>query len=103
MTHVRPALEALAARPFDVLVLDQWLPDGNGLEICEAARAKYGSEPVVLIVTADARSARHVLALQLCADDFIGNPFDIDELVARIEAHLRRAGHARAWAQSLPD
>jgi DNA-binding response OmpR family regulator len=95
LTHARPALEALAARPFDVLVIDQWLPDGNGLQICEAARTRYGSDPVVMIITADARKERNVLSLQLCADDFIAKPFDIEELLARIEVRLRRAGHVR--------
>ena len=96
LTHAQPALEALATRPFDVLVIDQWLPDGNGLQICEAARARYGSDPVVLIITADARKERHVLSLQLCADDFIGKPFDIEELLARIEVRLQRVKHVRA-------
>ena len=95
MTHAKPALAALADRSFDLLVLDQWLPDGNGLQICEAERTYHGNEAAVLIVTADARSERQVLALQLCADDFIGKPFDVEELVARIEARLRWVANAR--------
>src|SRR5919202_4125114 len=65
LTQIQPALAVLKARPFDVLVLDQWLPDGNGLQICEAARRYHGNQPAILIVTADARSQRQVLALQL--------------------------------------
>ena len=90
VTQIQPALVALATRPFDLLVLDQWLPDGNGLQICEAARRAYGDQPTILIITADARSQRQVLALQLGADDVLGKPFAIDELMARIAAHLRR-------------
>ena len=90
VTHIQPALAALKARPFDVLLIDQWLPDGNGLQICEAARHYHGNQPAILIVTADTRSHRDVLALQLGADDVIGKPFNIHELVARIVAHLRR-------------
>ena len=85
-----PALMALVTHRFDVLVIDQWLPDMNGLQICEAARTYHGHDPVVLIITADARPERRVLALQLCADDFISKPFDVEELIARIEARLRR-------------
>jgi two-component system response regulator MprA len=89
-SHGQPALTALATHRFDVLVVDQWLPDMNGLQICEAARTYHGHEPVVLIVTADARREREHLALQLCADDFIDKPFNIEELIARIEARMRR-------------
>ena len=96
MTLAKPALAALAEHHFDVLVLDQWLPDGNGLQICEAERTYHGDESVVLIVTADARRERQVLALQLCADDFIGKPFDVEELVARIETRLRWVANARS-------
>jgi DNA-binding response OmpR family regulator len=90
VTHIHSALEEIARHPFDVLVIDQWLPDGNGLQICEAARRYYGNQPAILIVTADARSQRAVLALQLGADDVISKPFDIHELVARIQVCLRR-------------
>jgi DNA-binding response OmpR family regulator len=96
VTHAQPALATLAERSFDLLLLDQWLPDGNGLQICEAERTYHGNEAAVLIVTADPRSERQVLALQLCADDFIGKPFDVEELVARIESRLRWVENARA-------
>ena len=86
----QPALVALATHRFAVLVIDQWLPDMNGLQICEAARARYGNGPAILIITADTRRERRVLALQLCADDVISKPFDVEELIARIEARLRR-------------
>ena len=86
----RPALEALAKRPFDVLVLDVNLPDMNGMRIGEQARALYGDTVTILIITADARTERCITAFQLGADDFVGKPFDIDELLARIEVKLRR-------------
>jgi two-component system response regulator MtrA len=90
----QPALEAIAERSFDVMLIDQWLPDTNGLEICQVARERHGNDPVVLIITADARIERRLLALELCADDFIAKPFHIEELVARIETKLRRAGRS---------
>ena len=90
LTQIQPALAVLKARPFDLLVLDQWLPDGNGLQICEAARRYHGNQPAILIVTADARSQRQGLALQLGADDVISKPFHIDELAARLAAQMRR-------------
>ena len=103
MTHAQPALATLAECSFDLLLVDQWLPDGNGLQICEAARTSHGNESAVLIVTADARRERQVLALQLCADDFISKPFDIEELVARIDSRLRWVARARSRGNTPAD
>jgi DNA-binding response OmpR family regulator len=85
----RPALEALAQRPFDLLLLDQWLPDMNGLQLCEAARERYGAAPLILLITADTRRERLLAALELCADDFLVKPFQTEELLARIDTRLR--------------
>ncbi len=86
----QPALAAVQRRHFDLLLIDQWLPDLNGIQICEAAHERYGDTATVLLVTADQRSERHVTALTLCADDVVTKPFHIDILLARIEAKLRR-------------
>ena len=86
----QPALAALTQRHFDLLLIDQWLPDMNGLQICAAARHRYGDAAVVMLVTADPRIERHVTALTTCADDVVAKPFHVAVLLARIEAKLRR-------------
>ncbi len=92
----RPALAALTQGHFDLLVIDQWLPDINGLQICAAAHERYGNSAVVVMITADPRLERHVTALTTCADDVVGKPFDVNVLVAGIEAKLRRKATAAA-------
>ncbi len=89
-----PALDALRTSRFDLLVVDIGLPDMNGMHICETARARYGEDVAILIITADNRKERCITALELGADDFVGKPFDIEELMARISSVLRRTAHA---------
>jgi DNA-binding response OmpR family regulator len=83
-----PALAALAERHFDVLLVDQWLPDINGIRICAAAQ-EAGTTGAILMITADSRVERHITALTLGADDVVAKPFHVDMLLARIEAKLR--------------
>jgi DNA-binding response OmpR family regulator len=85
-----PALDALAQRRFDLLVVDIGLPDTNGMRICEVARQRYGDEIAILIITADNRKERCITAFELGADDFVPKPFDLDELMMRITVILRR-------------
>ncbi len=85
------ALTVLAERCFDVLLVDVTLPDMNGLSICEAARTWYQDQVAILVITGQEIQRRGLAALQLCADDFLGKPFHLDELIARIESKLRRA------------
>jgi DNA-binding response OmpR family regulator len=87
----QPALDALASRRFDILVIDIGLPDMNGMRICEEARERYGDDVAILIITADNRKERCITALELGADDFVGKPFDVEELLARINSMLRRS------------
>ena len=87
----RPALAALERQRFDLLVIDVGLPDINGLRICMAARERYDEDVVILIITADDQRARSVGAYAVGADDFVGKPFDVDDLLARINKNFRRA------------
>ena len=79
-----------AADPFDVLLLDVMLPDANGLDLCRWVRSSYPL-PVIML-TAQGDPASRIVGLELGADDYLPKPFEPRELVARINAVLRRAG-----------
>ena len=86
-----PAMRLLAERHFDVLVSDVTLPDMNGMVICDMARERYQEKIVILVLTGQDIARRAVTSLQLCADAFLGKPFDLDLLIAIIERKLRYA------------
>ncbi len=79
---------------YDVVVLDRNLPGMHGDEVCRRLVAS-GSAARILMLTAARRSRDRVAGLDLGADDYLGKPFDFDELVARLRALARRAGPAR--------
>ena len=91
--EVRPtgeaALEALAASPFDLVLLDVMLPGMDGFGVCMELRRR-GFDLPVLMLTARAEVREKILGLKLGADDYLGKPFDMLELLARVEALLRR-------------
>lgn len=76
--------------PFDLLLLDVRMPQMSGLEVCERFRKKYGYQTPVIMLTALRTTDDIVMGLQAGADDYIAKPFKFMELVARIEAHIRR-------------
>ena len=82
--------EKAASLPFDLIVLDVMLPGRSGFTVCEDIR-KAGLATPILMLTARARTADKVAGLKIGADDYVTKPFDTQELVARIEALLRRA------------
>jgi len=90
---LRRTLPTGAGDPFNVLLLDVMLPDANGLDLCSWVRASY-SLPVIML-TAQGDPASRIVGLELGADDYLPKPFEPRELVARINAVLRRAGTAR--------
>lgn len=75
---------------FDLLLLDLVLPGGDGLDILKQVRARSGRVPVI-ILTARGDEEDRVKGLQLGADDYVVKPFSVKELLARIEAVLRRS------------
>ena len=75
---------------FDALVLDLMLPDGSGLDILRAMRGRRDITPVLLLTARD-RVADRIAGLDAGADDYLGKPFDLDEVAARLRALLRRA------------
>jgi DNA-binding response OmpR family regulator len=76
------------ARP-DLILLDLMLPDVDGLVLCSLL--KSSADVPIVICSASSRRSDPVLALKLGADDFVRKPFEMDDLLARVEAVLRRA------------
>ncbi|ATC64162.1 two-component system response regulator QseB [Nibricoccus aquaticus] len=97
-TRVAPtcaaARDALADTPFDAVILDLGLPDGDGLALLREWRASGFNEPVLILSARDAVSDR-IHGLDLGADDYLPKPFVIDELIARIRSLLRRHAGAK--------
>ena len=83
------ARDALAESPFDAIVLDLGLPDGDGLELLREWRGSGFNEPVLILSARDAVGDR-IRGLNIGADDYLPKPFSIDELVARLRSLLRR-------------
>ena len=78
---------------YDAVVLDLMLPDGDGLEICRAIRAR--SDVPILMLTARGEEADRIVGLEIGADDYLPKPFNPRELLARLRAILRRRAGRR--------
>ena len=86
------ALDALAARPPDLVLLDLNLPDVDGLTICRELRRSEASRRVpILMLTARVEEREKLLGFELGADDYVTKPFSMKELLARVAAQLRRS------------
>ena len=88
-------LERAAGEAFDLVLLDVMLPRINGLDVLRELR-KRGIETPVIMLTAKGQVVDKVVGLKLGADDYVTKPFEMMELLARIEAKLRRAPLAPA-------
>jgi two-component system alkaline phosphatase synthesis response regulator PhoP len=84
------ALERATAGGYDVILLDVMLPGGNGFDVCRTIRQR-GIQTPILMLTARGQVVDRVVGLKLGADDYLVKPFEMAELLARIEALLRRA------------
>ena len=77
-------------QPFDAVLLDLNLPDGSGLSALREARAR-GDRTPVLVLTARNRTEERVAGLDAGADDYLGKPFELSEVEARLRALVRRS------------
>lgn len=87
------ALLELRRQPADLVLLDWQLPDFSGVEVCRRIRASGLTLPILMLTGRDQVRDR-VEALDAGADDFVIKPFSVEELLARVRAHLRRRGYA---------
>ncbi|MCW8917039.1 MAG: response regulator [Magnetovibrio sp.] len=83
------ASEALEMAPYDLLILDLGLPDGDGLDLLQRLRGEGSSLPVLVLTARDGVDER-VKGLNKGADDYMLKPFAVEELAARVRALLRR-------------
>ena len=83
------ALEAIASDRPDVLILDLMMPGIDGLTVCRVLRAQ-GDHTPILMLTARTETSDRVAGLDAGADDYLPKPFELEELLARIRALLRR-------------
>ena len=94
----KAGFELASSERFDLIILDLMLPKMNGFDVCRDLRKNEDLTPI-LMLTAKGETIDKVLGLKLGADDYLTKPFEVMELLARIEALLRRStaktnGHA---------
>jgi two-component system OmpR family response regulator len=93
------ATTALRVSTYDAVLLDLYLPDGDGMEWLRQMRKSSNTTPVIILTARDQISDR-IAGLQSGADDYVIKPFDVQELLARLAAVLRRSqGAASNWLQ----
>ncbi len=86
----KEGLRLVAERPTDLVLLDIMLPDIDGFEVCRRLRASGYTMPII-ILSARGQEIDKVRGLELGADDYVTKPFSLRELLARVNAALRRA------------
>ena len=85
-----PGLERAKTQPFDLVLLDVMLPKLSGFDVCVALR-QAGIDVPIIMLTARGQVGDRVAGLKMGADDYLVKPFEMVELLARIEARIRRA------------
>ena len=88
----KKGFDAALAGNFDLIILDVMLPKKNGYDVARDLRQKGVNTPI-LMLTAKGETIDKVLGLKLGADDYLTKPFEVAELLARVEALLRRSIH----------
>lgn len=84
------AENALSTHSYDAMILDLGLPQKDGIDVLRTLRARGDRTPVMVVTARDAPPQR-VLGLNIGADDYMIKPFDLEELIARLRALVRRA------------
>jgi len=90
----KTGMEKAKGESFDLIILDIMLPHRSGLELCTEIR-RAGQNTPILLLTARSQTVEKVVGLKLGADDYVTKPFDTLELMARVEALLRRRATGR--------
>lgn len=94
------ALRLIPQCAFDLILLDVMMPKASGYDVCRELRAR-GVQVPVLFLTAKGEEIDKVVGLKLGADDYVTKPFGVHELLARVEALLRRARTTKMTATSI--
>ena len=89
-TDGNTGLARASGEPFDLVILDVMLPGKSGLDVCRELRFR-GKDVPILMLTAKSQLVDRVVGIKIGADDYLTKPFEAPELLARIEALLRRA------------
>ena len=85
-------IELARSGEFDVIVLDLMLPDMHGYDVCNKLRLEGDHTPILMLTAMDTLDDK-IKGLKVGADDYLTKPFDFDELLARMEALVRRSHH----------
>jgi two-component system copper resistance phosphate regulon response regulator CusR len=96
------ALDTVAVSDYDAVILDVMLPVRDGLSVCRALRDQGLATPVLMLTARDEVASR-VLGLDSGADDYLTKPFELDELLARLRALLRRGPALRPSVIEIGD
>ena len=95
------ALKEFRKSDFDLIILDVMLPEMNGFDVCEEIRRENTKVPV-LFLTAKGSSSERIQGLKLGADDYLTKPFNLEELLLRVEILIRRS-NPKAKSEELTD
>lgn len=95
-------LDNLLGEEYDCIILDRMLPDVNGLDLCRQIRSNDISTPLIFL-TALSDVDHRVEGLEAGADDYLTKPFSMDELMARINALIRRGGNRQGQEMNIRD
>ncbi len=96
----KSALKAFKQERFDLIVLDVMLPEMDGFKVCEAIRLENKEIPI-LFLTAKNSSADKIAGLRLGADDYLTKPFNLEEMLLRVQVLLKRSGLSADVRESI--
>ena len=94
------ALKKFQSAPFDLLILDVMLPEMSGFDVCETIRKENTKVPI-LFLTAKGSGSDRIQGLKLGADDYLTKPFNLEELLLRVQILIRRNNPSKETKKSL--